>query len=125
LARAWGDWFWTGKVPRTKTPNFDSEDFETFNWDQATVRYSGHRLLLRQDDFHNWLQPWLNEFNNNKSGIPKSGAPGRPSSMGIVLTEFDRRRQAGACEGSRVAEADALAQWLKVFHLRQSRSLCA
>jgi len=77
LGNAWAEWFWSGRVPKANTPDPFSEEYDAFDWDQAVVRYRGHRLLLRQDDFRNWLQPWLHEFNDEPT-TPRSGAPGRP-----------------------------------------------
>lgn len=47
---------------------------------------------------------------------PISGAPGRPSSMHIVLEEHERRRKAGTTEPSRQKEGGALELWLKNTH---------
>jgi hypothetical protein len=48
--------------------------------------------------------------------LPVSGAPGRPSSMNIVLDEHKRRRAVGTTEPSRQREGEALAHWLKATH---------
>jgi hypothetical protein len=46
----------------------------------------------------------------------RSGAPGKPSSMHIVLNEHKRRHDAGETASSREAEAEALEAWLKSAH---------
>ena len=57
--------------------------------------YHDGRLLLAESEFYRLL--------DDKTQIPKTGAPGRPSSMGIVVIEFERRRELQQCEQSREA----------------------
>jgi hypothetical protein len=68
--------------------------------------YERRRLLISEQELDRWLG----------AAETKAGAPGRPSSMGIVMAEFERRRGNGGCESSRQAEADALAAWLAKNH---------
>ncbi len=68
--------------------------------------YERSRLLISEQE----LDRWLGAAETN------TGSPGRPSSMGIVMAEFERRRGNGGCESSRQAEADALAAWLVKTH---------
>jgi hypothetical protein len=73
-------------------------------------RYSEDQLIIEEAGLDKWCEMWL-------SPAPaKSGAPGRPSSMGIVVTEFERRRELQQCEQSREAESQALAAWFKQAH---------
>jgi hypothetical protein len=46
----------------------------------------------------------------------RTGAPGRPSSMHLILSEFDRRRSSNALEPSLDNAAKALHLWLRVTH---------
>jgi hypothetical protein len=73
-------------------------------------KYNGLLLLFSPFDIDWWLGP------APKTETTKTGAPGRPSSMGIVMTEFEWRRADGGCESSREAEANFLATWLKEKH---------
>lgn len=52
----------------------------------------------------------------SRADVTKSGAPGRPSSMNLVLSEYQRRREAHTVESSARAEAKALETWLKSNH---------
>jgi hypothetical protein len=47
---------------------------------------------------------------------PRSGAPGRPTSMHLVDAEFERRVKAGIVAPSLNKEAETLAAWLKKNH---------
>jgi hypothetical protein len=96
LAQDWGTWFARGVVP------------------EALGRYGRKRFLISKIDFDRWLD-WLLEDEAGAS-IQKSGAPGRPSSMWIVMAEFERRRADKRCGSSRMAEAHTLAAWLKEAH---------
>jgi hypothetical protein len=51
-----------------------------------------------------------------ESEVTSTGAPGRPTSMHLVLAEFARRHKAGQTEPSRTGEGEALAAWLKKKH---------
>ena len=77
---------------------------------QNGSQYRGARPLIHAFEVDFWLGP------EPQAPIAKTGAPGRPSSMGIVMAEFERRRGNGGCESSRQAEADALAAWLARTH---------
>jgi hypothetical protein len=47
----------------------------------------------------------------------RTGAPGRPSSMNLVLDEDQRRRSSGVTQAStQLEEAESLAQWLRDTH---------
>lgn len=51
----------------------------------------------------------------------KSGAPGRPSSMDLVLEEFKRRRESGKLEPTKQAMAESLCNWLNQTHLHEAK----
>ena len=46
----------------------------------------------------------------------RTGAPGRPTSRGLVAAEFERRRDAGEVLDTLAAEAKALQKWLAKVH---------
>jgi hypothetical protein len=71
-------------------------------------KYNGCRLYVRPYALENWLGPVAKEV-----PIAKTGAPGRPTSMPIVMEEFERRLKNGETATSREAEAKALADWFK------------
>jgi len=75
-------------------------------------QYRGLKLLIEVDNLKRWLASWR----SGKPTIARTGAPGGPSSMGIVMAEFEQRRASGRCESSREAEANILAAWLKETH---------
>ena len=50
--------------------------------------------------------------------IYRSGAQGRPTSMHLIVVELDRRRDAEETLSTQMAEAAALADWLKHKHPR-------
>lgn len=47
---------------------------------------------------------------------PRSGAPGRPTSMHLIEAEFERRAESGAIESSLNKQAEVLEQWLARAH---------
>jgi hypothetical protein len=51
-----------------------------------------------------------------ESTAPKSGAPGRPSSMHLIEQEFQRRVAEGKIEGRLSQQARVLADWQKATH---------
>lgn len=75
------------------------------------VRLRGQRLLFSEEVLRSL-------YSTEPGPVPleRAGAPGRPSSMHLILNEFERRRAAGSCENSRSAEAERLAAWLKETH---------
>jgi hypothetical protein len=125
----WDWWLPEGRVPEAPrqkvSPEFEawlcdfhhrgprpSETFLEEPQEAPTVRrYSKERLLIDEAELRRWCATWL-----VPAIITKTGAPGRPTSMGIVLTEFERRRAEEKCESSRDAEARTLAAWLLQMH---------
>ena len=71
----------------------------------ATAAYDGYRFLVEEAQIRSGWSP--------RAETPKPAGAGRPSSMPLVLKEFERRRSEGLCERSRTAEANALGAWLK------------
>src|SRR4051794_4236834 len=59
------------------------------------------------------LESWCAQIKGSISEEPVvvSGGPGRPTSMNLVLAEFDRRRERGETPASRFQEAKELAAW--------------
>jgi hypothetical protein len=107
----WEQWLPRGRVPpdpvveaRAKTP-FDEPYPELEPTPDVLARYAKHRLFLSEQELDRWL-----------GGLDRSGAAGRPTSMHVVLAEFERRRSAERCEKSRSAEAACLAAWLSKEH---------
>jgi hypothetical protein len=86
----------------------------------------GQRLLVSLHDLKDWLlreRRWEYTPKTAADRHPapteppaSTGAPGRPSSMHLVLQEFERRRKSGVTEVSRQKEAYALEAWLKGNH---------
>jgi hypothetical protein len=113
LWRDWWDVMTEGRFPRQPPP--EDEDFD--EWvaeDYAVGRvelayYQGVRPLVRLDHLEILFPPKCRE-------PLRSGAPGKPSSMHLVIAEFKRRRSNGGCANSRHAEAEALAKWLAKAH---------
>jgi hypothetical protein len=70
-------------------------------------KYNGCVLYLRPYDLKSWLGPEPEQVST------KTGAPGRPSVMPLVMEEFSRRFVNGETESTRKAEAKTLAAWFK------------
>ena len=96
LSQDWGNWFAKGVIPN------------------GFARYERRRLLISKVDIDRCIERLLDD--KGEASCQKTGAPGRPSSMAIVLREAERRRNAGKCEVSKQAEAEALVAWLKENH---------
>ena len=64
------------------------------------------------------LFPYVDEaaFKNWLRSRPKTRAAGRPSSLSIVMAEFERRQKDGCRSTSRSAEANTLSEWLWKAH---------
>lgn len=75
-------------------------------WDRRGDHWG--RLLVREADV---LRHW--PFGSQP---PRSGAPGRPSSMHLVKAEFKRRVERGEVERSVAEQARVLEFWLKQNH---------
>ena len=133
LGAGWVSWIATGVVPSRKPPletpeskaRWDawranlmggpSPDPEYSPW-TAEQTYSRCQFLLEDTNFGYWLGRLKQQLGLEGTLVAKTGAPGKPSSMHLVLAEFQRRRTNGLCESSRSAEAAALAAWLLQTH---------
>ena len=107
LGRNWASWITTGIVPY-REPDFPPPT--------AEQTYSRCQLLLRDTNFSYWFGRLRQQLGLEEVLVAKTGSPGKPSSMHIVIAEFERRRANNRCEGSRTAEAKTLAAWLKEQH---------
>jgi len=117
LGKSWGSWLAKGRVPPAPP---DPPDYsaawnawvenrtgpEPENPNSVLRTYERTRPLIAEQELDRWLG----------RADSRTGAPGRPSSMSIVLDEFKRRQACNQCEASREAEAKALAAWLKDAH---------
>jgi hypothetical protein len=70
-------------------------------------------MVLKADVAHYW--PFAVELGH------RTGAPGRPSAMHLVEEEYRARWQRGEADTSIVAEAAALADWLRTEHPQAPR----
>ena len=92
LLNGWESWLSTGRVSNN-------------------CKYNGCKLFIKPYALEFWLGPTAEVV-----PPPRTGAPGRPSNMQVVLAEHARRARDGATESSRAAEARALATWFKEEH---------
>lgn len=75
--------------------------------DRFGVRYA--RLMVRKADVLR-LKQCPSEI------VPRTGAPGRPTSKHLVLAELERRSAAGPLEETLAGEAHLLSSWLRRNH---------
>jgi hypothetical protein len=92
LIEGWESWLSTGRVVNSG-------------------KYNGCRLFIRPLSLEHWLGPAADEL-----PIPRTGAPGRPSSMAEVIAEHERRVATGKSANSRAAEGQELEAWFKETH---------
>ena len=113
LSRRWNMWLPEGVVPEPSREGPEWVAWEEAPFDNPVPRpkkrsedhrllalYQDGQLLIAKFEFYRWL--------DDKTQTPKTGAPGRPSSMRIVITEFERRRELQQCEQSRGAKCRLL-----------------
>jgi hypothetical protein len=133
LGASWRRWIASGRVPFRESPEQTPESkarrdawyknptgspMPKFEYEPRTIehKYSSCQLMLENDNFNRWLNALRNQLDMQAPSCAKSGAPGRPTSMHIVLLEHGRRVENGTHGGSRTAEAKALEGWLKKIH---------
>jgi hypothetical protein len=92
LIEGWESWLSTGRVVNSGN-------------------YNGCRLFIRPFSLEVWLGPAADDL-----PIPKTGAPGRPSSMAVVMEEHRRRVTGGQSASSRAREGQELELWFKETH---------
>jgi hypothetical protein len=104
----WSFWIEEGRV---NADAFGAADEVFSKKDRPTTEhYHGCQLLVRESDVrYHWKSQARPE-------PPKTGAPGRPSSMDLVLVEFAGRLARGETASSRDAESKELARWLAEKH---------
>jgi hypothetical protein len=120
-----GDLFVTGRASKWSTDYTSIEDWLQDNeayasaspFDQEQIfrclrRYSDARFVVGVDQ----LDEYIDHMWPSPVAVPKTGAPGRPSSMHLILAEFQRRLANQLTEPSREAEAKWLAAWLTTAH---------
>jgi hypothetical protein len=79
-------------------------------YDPRLEGYCGERPLIKDEHAEVLFPQKIHD-------VPqRSGAPGKPSSMHLILDEHERRRVAGKTAQSREAEGEALAAWLRATH---------
>ena len=115
-------WYLWAESGRVHFPDSWWEDWEVWNPGQtapqefASERYDGCTPLIRENIFESIWKPAKKVEGSEvreRPSVPfiKTGAPGRPSSMWLVLQEHKRRLDCGQCESSRTLEAKALEKW--------------
>jgi hypothetical protein len=109
IENAWWAWIESGRVDFEAVRRLH-EDWDEPPDDPITEYYHGSQLLVHE---HSVKMHWEPQARPEPT---KTGAPGRPSSMDLVITEFLARLRRGETATSRKEEADALAQWLAVKH---------
>jgi hypothetical protein len=119
----WAEWLARGRVPPAPSrllpdPDYDAAYkayLENFSLPRPERKYRPYgildtyehkRFLISERE----LDRWLGRMES------RTGAPGRPSSMDIVLREAERRKETGKRAASKQAEAEALAIWLRETH---------
>jgi hypothetical protein len=92
-------------------PYDDEDDWQGGFSDALVDRHGYHwkRLMVLKSEV---LERWPFE----KELAPRSGAPGRPSSMYLIAAEFDRRAAASELAPTLKEEAQALRDWLVLVH---------
>jgi hypothetical protein len=128
LSKGWGRWLSGGRAPVVPDPDHRKSNAEweawlvnpdtpmpekTYHGWTTEHKYAQHRLLLEDSNFRRWLNAFSGE---PPEPCAKTGAPGRPTSMHLVLAEHKRRVVNNLTDGSRTAEAKALSEWLAVAH---------
>lgn len=98
------------------SPYVDEEHWRNGFDDALIDRYRDHwtRLMVHKGDVR---EGWPFDATAPRP----SGAPGRPSSMHLILDEFERRIEQGNVVKGLAAQARALREWLVTNHPREPR----
>jgi hypothetical protein len=108
VEEGWLSWIERGRVSAdacaTGDQFFGAKDRPT------TEHYDGAQLLVEESQVRSYWKPQV------RPELPKTGAPGRPSSMDLVLREFAQRLLRGDTASSRSDESKELARWLAEKH---------
>ena len=100
-----------------RTSPYVDEDHWRNGFDDALIdRYRDHwtRLMVHKGDVR---ERWPFDATAPRT----SGAPGRPSSMHLILDEFERRIEQGKVVKGLAAQARALGEWLVANHPLEPR----
>jgi hypothetical protein len=127
LGADWSQWIATGRVPLWKDTPESRASWDAWHKDPvgnprpdapwtALQEYSCQQLMLENENFNRWFEALRKQFDLHAPPCSRSGAPGRPTSMHIVLIEHRRRVENGSHDESRTAEAKSLEGWLKQAH---------
>lgn len=109
IENGWLVWVESGRVNYEATKRMHQAWNEPAD-DPITEHYHGCQLLVNEHSLRGHWKPQV------RLEPAKTGAPGRPSSMDLVITEFLARLRRGETAPSRAEEAAALARWLGDKH---------
>jgi hypothetical protein len=107
VSEGWGIWIEGGRVDVEAFANVPDDEFYST---ETTERYQGCQLLVEDSAVRYY---WKQQARLEPA---KTGAPGRPSSMDLVMGEFARRIASHETAPSRSEESKELAKWLSEKH---------
>jgi len=109
IENEWWVWIESGRVSVEDVKRVH-RDWKEPTDDPITAHYDGCQLLVRERSIREHWNPQA------RPQTIKTGSPGRPSSMDLVITEFLARLRRGETAASRAEEAASLARWLEDKH---------
>jgi len=97
-------------------PYYDEEQWRKGYDDHLETRWGvkwSKLMVSKSDVAQHW--PFLVDGQGGETSLPiyRTGAPGRPSPMHVILEEYRARWERGETKQSVVAESDALSEWLQ------------
>lgn len=98
---------WSGEIDWQQ----ETLTFDTMQYTRLRTIAAGRLTPEQKSTVEKYLQGTAEDI-----GLSKTGAPGRPSSMHIIESEFQRRKEDGAVENSLNAESEHLESWFKKQH---------